>query len=82
MAGKRVQTPYDDLTYQIIGCAMAVHRAKGPGYRSAVAFRARLAAARDGPGDRLTRPIGPDGRDQRPIRSIRSLNPLTAIRSR
>ncbi|MGQ9459103.1 MAG: GxxExxY protein [Anaerolineae bacterium] len=33
MAGKRVQTPYDDLTYQIIGCAMAVHRVKGPGYR-------------------------------------------------
>ncbi|HZW03141.1 MAG TPA: GxxExxY protein [Anaerolineaceae bacterium] len=29
----RVTTPYDDLTYQIIGCAMAVHRKLGPGYR-------------------------------------------------
>jgi len=31
--GKRIQTPYDDLTYRIIGCAMAVHRHRGPGYR-------------------------------------------------
>jgi len=23
---KRISTPYDDLTYKIIGCAMAVHR--------------------------------------------------------
>jgi len=30
---KRVTTPYDDLTYKIIGCAMAVHRNLGPGYR-------------------------------------------------
>ena len=29
----RVVTPYDNLTYQIIGCAMAVHRKLGPGYR-------------------------------------------------
>lgn len=29
----RVITPYDALTYQIIGCAMAVHRKLGPGYR-------------------------------------------------
>lgn len=33
MPGKRIQTPYDNLTYQIIGCAMAVHRQRGPGYR-------------------------------------------------
>lgn len=26
-------TPYDDLMYKIIGCAMAVHRKLGPGYR-------------------------------------------------
>jgi len=31
--GQRILTPYDDLTYQIIGCAMAVHRKLGPGYR-------------------------------------------------
>ena len=30
---KLVQTPYDRLTHQIIGCAMAVHRKLGPGYR-------------------------------------------------
>ena len=30
---KRVVTPYDDLSYKVIGCAMAVHRALGLGYR-------------------------------------------------
>jgi GxxExxY protein len=33
MAGKRIETPYDALTYQIIGCAMATHRRLGPGLR-------------------------------------------------
>ncbi len=33
MAGKLVGTPYDDLTYKIIGAAMAVHRKLGAGYR-------------------------------------------------
>lgn len=33
MPSKLVKTPYDDLTYKIIGCAMAVHREHGPGYR-------------------------------------------------
>jgi GxxExxY protein len=30
---KRVKTAYDALTYKIIGCGMAVHRERGPGYR-------------------------------------------------
>jgi len=30
---QRVATPYDELTYRIIGYAMAIHRKLGPGYR-------------------------------------------------
>ena len=30
---KLIKTPHDELTYKIIGCAMATHRALGPGYR-------------------------------------------------
>lgn len=33
MPSKRVSTPYDDQTYQIIGGAMEIHRELGPGYR-------------------------------------------------
>jgi GxxExxY protein len=33
MPGSPVKTPQDELTYKIIGCAMAVHREKGPGFR-------------------------------------------------
>ena len=34
--GQRITTPYDDLTYKIIGCAMTVHRKLGPSHREDV----------------------------------------------
>lgn len=33
MPGQLVKTPYDALTYKIVGDGMAVHRERGPGYR-------------------------------------------------
>jgi GxxExxY protein len=33
MVDKVISTPYDAITYQITGCAMAVHRELGPGLR-------------------------------------------------
>ncbi len=38
--GKKVVTPYDDLTYRIIGCTMAMHRALGPSLREDSSQRA------------------------------------------
>ena len=32
MSGKRITGPHEDLTFQIIGCAMAVHRQLGTGW--------------------------------------------------
>ncbi len=48
MAGKTIPTPYDAITYKIIGCAMAVHKELGPGLREDSYQRAlanRLAEA-------------------------------------
>lgn len=33
MPEKQVRTPHDQLTYRIIGCAMEIHRKRGPGFR-------------------------------------------------
>jgi len=38
--GKLVKGPYEDVTYRIIGAAMAVHRRIGPGQKEAVYQRA------------------------------------------
>jgi GxxExxY protein len=42
MAGapNKVQTPHDDLTYKIIGVAMAVHNELGPGFPEEIYHRA------------------------------------------
>ncbi len=48
MAGRAISTPYDAITYKIIGCAMAVHKELGPGLREDSYQRAlanRLAEA-------------------------------------
>jgi len=48
MTSKYIQTAYDQLTYRIIGCAMAVHRNLGPWHREDTYQRAletRLAEA-------------------------------------
>lgn len=40
MDAKRVAGPHEELTYRIIGAAMAVHRQLGPGHREAIYQRA------------------------------------------
>lgn len=39
----RVSAPHEDLTYKIIGVAMAIHRRLGPGYREIIYQRAMEA---------------------------------------
>jgi len=41
---EKVQTPYDDLTYRIIGLAMEAHRELGPGFPEEVYKRAMMVA--------------------------------------
>jgi GxxExxY protein len=36
MSGKRIEAPFEELTYRIIGCDMALHRKRGSGYREQV----------------------------------------------
>ncbi len=43
----KVVTPYDDLTYKIIGLAMAVHRELGPGFPEKV-YQAAMTVAMAG----------------------------------
>jgi GxxExxY protein len=38
--GKKVTGPHEELTYRVIGAAMAVHRRLGPGHREAIYRRA------------------------------------------
>ncbi len=38
--GKKIQGPHEDLTYRIIGAAMAVHSRLGPGEKEAIYQRA------------------------------------------
>ena len=48
MVSKRVTTPYDDITYAVLGCAMGVHREQGPGKRENTyqrSMEARMTAA-------------------------------------
>jgi len=40
MSKERVVGPYEEITYRIIGAAMALHRRLGPGYREAIYQRA------------------------------------------
>jgi GxxExxY protein len=44
---KKVKGPYEDLTYRIIGAAMAVHRRIGPGQREAIYQRALEAELKE-----------------------------------
>lgn len=45
---QRVQTPHDDLTYRIIGMAMAIRNEVGPGYSEEIYQRAMAVGLRAG----------------------------------
>ncbi len=40
MQNKKVQGPHEDITYRIVGAAIAVHRRMGPGYKEIMYQRA------------------------------------------
>jgi len=39
---KKIETPYDALTYKIIGLAMAIHNELGPGFPEEIYHRAMI----------------------------------------
>ncbi len=62
---QRIQTPQDDLTYKIIGLAMAIHNEVGPGFLEEIYQRAMAVGLRaDGIAYDLEYPINVQFRGQ------------------